>query len=149
MKKIIVIFLALIVFEFVANAQTDTRGIGVDEAPAVFYDGRYMWAPKGSTTNSAGAGMTAAKNPSVSLTASSSTTREKVWGIYIPKGTRVNVFPRNGGFYGDKVSIPGTKTTYANKAMKKALSNKSEECILIGLPETGMWYYVPRRCLVQ
>jgi len=63
----------------------------------------------------------------------------------------VNVFPNANKslqerFNGENVSIEGKSVP--NKAQKKALSNTYEDCILIGIPTTGMWYYVPRRCLV-
>ena len=119
MKKVLLVFVALIGFGISANAQTvtETRGIGVNEAPAVFFDGRVLYAPKGSTTNGVGAGITAAQNPSVSLTASSSSTREKVYGIYIPKGTRVNVFPSSNKSLSNRFN--GEKVTVGCKSMPK------------------------------
>ena len=129
----------------------ETRGIGVDEAPAVFFDNRILYAPKGLITNGGGVGMTATKNPSVSLTVSKSSDREATYGTNILRGTRVNVFPNantslSNRFNGEKVIVGGK--SMPNMKYTKALSNKNEECILVGLVETGMWYYVPRRCLV-
>ena len=132
-----------------SNAQTETRGITKDgDTYAVFFDGRTMYAPSNTVTRSAGAGVNFSQNGvGIATNLGKSTTTVEIKGRLIPKGARVNVFPRRGGFYGDNVSIPGTNKTYANNAQKEVLSNKKEECILIGYD--NMWYYVPRRCLIQ
>jgi hypothetical protein len=148
MKKVILKFmfatLAITMFTVTLNAQVETRGIGTNDAYALYFDGRTCYAPENSVTS--GGGVAFSKN-GFDISANYSSTKVKIKGRLIPKGARVNVFPRNGGFYGDKVSIEYSNTKYANKANKKVFSNKNEECILIGY--NNMYWYVPRRCLVQ
>ena len=143
------ILVALIGFGIGANAQTvtETRGIGTNDAYAIYFDGRTSWAPERSVTKGFAGGFSL---DNVNVSANYSSTKTEIKGRLIPKGARVNVFPStnkslSNRFNGEKVTVGGK--SMPNKKNTKVFSNKSEECILIGYD--NMWWYVPRRCLVQ
>lgn len=140
------------------NAQTETRGIGECEGNqgtyVIYFDNRKVYAPSSEVTTIGGlsflikgAKTSIGANGELSIGGSGSISTKKVEisGIFINKGTRVNVHPRRGGFYGDNVSVLGKNVP--NKKDASILSNKKEEAILIGY--SNMYWYAPRRCLVQ
>jgi len=150
MKKILIILAFALGVISVLNAQNvcETRGIGTNDAWAIYFDGRTMYAPSNTVTRSFGVGFS--RTGDISVNVGKSSTTEEIKGRLIPKGARVNVFPNANKnlkerFNGEKISVGGKFAP--NKAQKKVFSNKNEECILIGYDD--MWWYVPRRCLVQ